>query len=82
MVAELLRDEGYVVATASDGLESLTYLRGSTIRPGLILLDLMMPNMDGVQFRHEQLKAFIQDLRVVAQVLRDFEAGGRGTLHP
>ena len=27
------------------------------MRPGLILLDLMMPNMDGVGFRQEQLKA-------------------------
>ncbi len=57
MVAELLSNEGYTVATACDGLEALTYLRGSATKTGLILLDLMMPNMDGVQFRCEQLKA-------------------------
>src|SRR5215204_3455639 len=57
MVAELLRDEGYTVATANDGLEALAYLEASPTKPSLILLDLMMPNMDGAQFRMEQLKA-------------------------
>ena len=50
----LLEQEGYVVHTAADGAEALRRLR-SGLRPGLIVLDLMMPGMDGFQFRKAQL---------------------------
>ena len=52
-LAETLRDEGYVVECVSDGQEALEYLRGGA-RPGLILLDLMMPRMSGSEFRMVQ----------------------------
>lgn len=51
-VAELLRDERYVVSTASNGAEALAVLRA--VRPRLILLDLNMPTMNGAQFRAAQ----------------------------
>jgi CheY-like chemotaxis protein len=51
----LLELEGYVVYTAADGAEALKRLR-SGLEPGLIVLDLMMPGMDGFQFRKEQLR--------------------------
>ncbi len=51
----LLSAEGYGVSTAADGVAALEQLRDGQ-RPGLILLDLMMPLMDGWQFRHEQLR--------------------------
>ena len=51
----LLESEGYVVYTAADGAEALKRLR-SGLEPGLIVLDLMMPGMDGFQFRKEQLR--------------------------
>jgi CheY-like chemotaxis protein len=54
-LALLLRDDGYEVATASNGLEALDRLRGG-LAPSLILLDLMMPVMTGWEFRYEQLK--------------------------
>lgn len=41
--------EGYPVFTASNGLEGLQQLRKMT-RPCLILLDLLMPVMDGREF--------------------------------
>jgi CheY-like chemotaxis protein len=50
----LLSAEGYGVSTAADGVAALDQLRGGQT-PGLILLDLMMPIMDGWQFRQEQL---------------------------
>ena len=53
-LAELLRDEGYEVITARHGAEALDLL-GSGPVPSLILLDLMMPVMDGWQFRKQQL---------------------------
>ena len=54
-LAETLREEGYAVDCATDGIEALDYLRGGG-RPGLILLDLMMPRMSGSEFRVAQKK--------------------------
>ena len=63
-VTEALEDMGYSVAAANDGAQGLAYLRGVQL-PDLILLDLQMPNMDGVRFREEQLKsAEIADIPV------------------
>jgi two-component system, OmpR family, response regulator CpxR len=45
----LLDDEGYVAYTASDGKEALDLLR-QIEAPSLILLDMMMPRMDGPAF--------------------------------
>jgi CheY-like chemotaxis protein len=52
VVVEALHDEGFVVREASDGLAALAVLEHW--RPSLIVLDLMMPGMDGHQFRAEQ----------------------------
>jgi CheY-like chemotaxis protein len=51
----LLHDRGYRVSAVRNGLEALEYLRSSEA-PQLILLDLMMPGMDGWQLRIELLK--------------------------
>jgi CheY-like chemotaxis protein len=47
LLETLLSSEGYVVETASDGLEGLEALRQR--RPALVLLDMMMPDFGGVQ---------------------------------
>ncbi|MBI5546550.1 MAG: response regulator [Deltaproteobacteria bacterium] len=47
---------GYTVVSASDGAEALAWLRANSPRPALIFLDLMMPKMNGVEFRGEQLR--------------------------
>jgi CheY-like chemotaxis protein len=49
----VLEWEGYRVACAGDGLEALACLRGGC-RPALILLDVMLPVLDGVRFRQWQ----------------------------
>ncbi len=54
MLAQVLQLEGYDVVTAADGREALKRLEERT--PALVLLDLMMPRMNGWQFRAEQLK--------------------------
>jgi CheY-like chemotaxis protein len=54
-LALLLVLKGYEVITASDGREALQTLHGGP-RPCLIVLDLMMPEMDGLQFRRAQLE--------------------------
>lgn len=51
---DVLTDHGYSAEALSNGREALEYLRAGA-RPQLILLDLMMPVMDGLQFRHEQV---------------------------
>lgn len=55
LLVELLESEGYEVASAVNGLEGLKYLQAQKA-PDLILIDLMMPVMDGYTFRTEQLK--------------------------
>jgi CheY-like chemotaxis protein len=52
-LVEILQDEGYRVASAANGRAALEMLRrdGPT---NLILLDLMMPVMNGWEFRGEQ----------------------------
>jgi CheY-like chemotaxis protein len=53
MLAALLGLHGYRTVTAANGLEALEMARRE--RPAVILLDLMMPVMDGQTFRREQL---------------------------
>lgn len=49
VLQDFLEGEGYDVATAGNGREALTVLRENGV-PCVILLDLMMPIMDGWQF--------------------------------
>ena len=53
-IAHLLRDEGYDVDVAANGRVALDRLKQDPL-PSLILLDLMMPEMDGIEFRLRQL---------------------------
>ena len=46
-VADVLADEGYPVEMAGNGREALNALTARRSKPGLILLDLMMPELDG-----------------------------------
>jgi CheY-like chemotaxis protein len=55
LLVELLESEGYAVSSAINGLEGLKFLQAQ-FNPDLILIDLMMPVMDGYTFRSEQLK--------------------------
>jgi CheY-like chemotaxis protein len=48
---ELLEDEGYTVRTAADGREALEQMTAH--RPCVLLLDLMMPKMNGWQVVQE-----------------------------
>jgi CheY-like chemotaxis protein len=53
LLSSVLVLEGYPVVTAADGAEGLEQLRAA--HPGLVLLDLMMPSMDGWEFRRLQM---------------------------
>src|SRR5262249_54528359 len=52
-LALLLNTEGFVVAEAGDGAEALLRLRSGRL-PSLVLLDLLMPGMDGWRFLAER----------------------------
>jgi CheY-like chemotaxis protein len=52
-LCELLRDEGYQAVAVANGEEALSFLRSGNL-PCVILLDLMMPVMDGWEFRRHQ----------------------------
>lgn len=52
-LADVLRDAGYSVTWTLNGNQAIQVLRGG-LRPAAILLDLMMPGMDGYTFRAEQ----------------------------
>ena len=49
MLQVVLESEAYVVDTASDGLSALDKLMHQQEMPGVILLDLHMPHMNGLQ---------------------------------
>lgn len=55
-MVELLEYENFEVISATNGKAGIDLLR-SGVKPDLILLDLMMPVMDGFQFRVEQIKS-------------------------
>jgi CheY-like chemotaxis protein len=52
-VAAVMEEEGFTVLRAEHGGDALRQLRAGA-RPCLIVLDLMMPVMDGWKFRAEQ----------------------------
>jgi CheY-like chemotaxis protein len=56
LFAETLRQAGIQVTTAENGFEALRLLRESRLAPSGILLDLMMPVMDGYAFLYERRK--------------------------
>jgi two-component system chemotaxis response regulator CheY len=49
-LSEILESEGYLVRRARNGLEALDQLDHGRGFPRLVLLDLMMPVMDGLEF--------------------------------
>ncbi len=56
VIMELLTDEGYTAEPAANGAEALLVLQQQSAPPCMILLDLMMPQMNGWEFREAQRK--------------------------
>ena len=74
--AEVLEAEGYRTAIAANGWEALDHLRHNN-PPDLILLDMMMPIMDGWKFREEQRKLPAVASIPVVTVTADSDARGK-----
>lgn len=72
IMSQFFRKNGYEVLTASDGAEGLELLRSA--RPGLLLLDLEMPGVDGLGV----LKGMAQlETRPYTLVISSQETAGR-----
>ena len=66
LLEAFLRLADFHVVTASDGHDALRKLRVTVSLPSVILLDLMMPVMDGIEFRrHQQADLRLRDIPVV-----------------
>ncbi len=63
LLNEYLTEQGFRVLTAVDGHDALMQLHRES--PSLILLDIMMPNMDGYQF----LRVFREDNRTPVMII-------------
>jgi CheY-like chemotaxis protein len=83
-IAETLEMEGYAVETYANGREGLEALRKNE-QPGLILLDLMMPVMNGWEFmrarRHlgdgaASVPVFVFSAVADKSVVQDYGAAG------
>jgi CheY-like chemotaxis protein len=53
-LAEVLDEDGFAVLTASNGREAFEVLNSASTKPSVILLDMLMPVMDGWEFRKAQ----------------------------
>ena len=66
MISDLLKSNGFQVDTASNGAEALEKVQGGAALPDLIVLDIVMPEMNGYDFcRRVKSAPQTQDLPVV-----------------
>ncbi len=75
-MGDVLESEGYRIAIAGNGSEAIDELKKGT-RPDLILLDMMMPVMDGWKFREEQRRLPDVEAIPVVTVTADGDARGK-----
>jgi CheY-like chemotaxis protein len=73
LYSALLSDEGYRVETAIDGKDGLAHL---TCSPDIILLDLLMPLMDGREFLRRLRKRAAQKLTPVLVISAIYDGSG------
>jgi two-component system, cell cycle sensor histidine kinase and response regulator CckA len=63
-VGRLLRGHGMIVLEARDGAEAVEAYRNAPVRPDVVLLDVGMPELDGIDALY-RLRAFERSVRVV-----------------
>jgi diguanylate cyclase (GGDEF)-like protein len=70
MVTMMVRSMGYTVVTAVNGKDALVQLRGHPV--DMVLLDLMMPEMDGFEFcQRVREEPSLRDLHIIITSARD-----------
>ena len=74
VLAQILEDEGHAVRTATNGLDALEKLRGA-VTPCVILLDLMMPVMNGWEFMTQRQEE--REIAAIPVVVISADQGAR-----
>ncbi len=70
MVTMMVKSMGYTVVTAVNGKDAFTRLRGQSV--DIVLLDLMMPEMDGFEFCQKAREdPTLHDLHIIITSARD-----------
>ena len=84
----MLSELGYTVVTASNGNEALKVFKRDKARISLMILDLMMPEMDGQRCLDEILKIDPAAKAIIASgyspdgvMKKTIEAGAKGFVH-
>ncbi|MCA1605317.1 MAG: response regulator, partial [Acidobacteria bacterium] len=88
LLSVLLRHSGYNVVEAEDGVEGL--LKAGWVYPDLIIMDLSLPEMDGVevarrihaQSKLSQIPIFVVSAYLTDAVKADVSAAGCGEAFP
>jgi CheY-like chemotaxis protein len=77
-LCDVLDDAGFATVGARHGLEALKVLAASNVTPSFILLDLMMPVMDGWTFCDSRRKnGALRDIPVIAISAVDLSESNR-----
>jgi DNA-binding response OmpR family regulator len=78
IAADYLRHAGYEVATAADGVQALE--RAAALRPDLIVLDLGLPRLDGLEVaRTLRVRSAVPIIMLTARVEEDDRLAGLET---
>ncbi len=64
MLAEMLEGQNFAVAVAANGQEALQWLKEHDFRADLIITDVVMPKMDGVQL-YRELQKFAPEIPII-----------------
>lgn len=76
LVKSILEGEGYDVDTANDGIDALVKVK--EIRPSLIVLDIMMPELNGYDVCHKiKFDSPYKDMPILLLTSRDQEIDSR-----
>jgi CheY-like chemotaxis protein len=75
-IAALLMEHGYRTIAAEDGAHALALLDIAATQPSLILLDVVMPTMDGLEFRRKLLaeRPELADIPIVVVTALPYDA--------
>lgn len=76
LVKSLLEHEGFDVETASDGIDALVKVK--EVRPSLIVLDIMMPELNGYDVCHKiKFDSPYKEIPIILLTSRDQEIDSR-----
>lgn len=70
-ICMVLQEGGYVIDEAGNGAEAFNVLHSQKQRPDLILLDMMMPVMDGMAFLAGLRQSELQAIPVILMTAAD-----------